>query len=412
MKSLRLVLLYGGRVLALACLPSLACLSAHSATVNTHLDLSNDNDGLTTLREAIRDTPPDGTVDFDLALNGATITLDRDLGQLELARNMTIDASALFNGLTIDADDPTGGFHNNGDGIRVFNLTDPSGGVAPPHVTMIGLKLTGADPAPAGSAPEGGAIRSEATLTLRDMLIRESGAGLGAGVFLAVGAGGALARDVLMIENSVIESNAAITDGCGVFVRFASNDDGVNKDVVRIDGSSISNNVAGPFQTGRGGGLFVTGGDSGSEHGVVITSSTFDLNYADAGGALAADNSVVIDIFGGTFTSNKRAIEALGEAIVNIRGGIFDFPSDMQTLSGFHTGDTGRINVFGANFALDGVPVGSGFIPHDGVLTGVLADGAPLHVLATGRVYLLPEPAGWLLAAVAAVFVARASKGP
>ena len=84
----------------------------------------------------------------------------------------------------------------------------------------------------------------------------------------------------------------------------------------------------------------------------------------------------------------------------------------LKTLSGFHTGDTGRINEFGANFALDGVPVGSGFIPHDGVLTGVLADGAPLHVLATGRVYLLPEPAGWLLAAVAAVFVARASKGP
>jgi hypothetical protein len=90
----------------------------------------------------------------------------------------------------------------------------------------------------------------------------------------------------------------------------------------------------------------------------------------------------------------------VGDAVVNVRGGSFSFPFNMRTRSGFN-GAGGLIKVFGDSFALDGMPVGAGFIPRDGRLTGVLADGTPLDVLAQGTVFLVPEPAGWLLALAA-----------
>jgi hypothetical protein len=44
------------------------------------------------------------------------------------------------------------------------------------------MTLKNSDPDPGGATPQGGAIRSAAILTLRDMVITENGAGLGGGV--------------------------------------------------------------------------------------------------------------------------------------------------------------------------------------------------------------------------------------
>jgi hypothetical protein len=143
---------------------------------------------------------------------------------------------------------------------------------------------------------------------------------------------------------------------------------------------------------------------AGASH-VTIDGGTFNADNSGIpdyiGNILTVDQSSVVDILGGTFTSNARGIEAYGNAVVNVRGGSFSFPFLTDVLPGFHGGGNGQIKVFGNNFALDSMAVGPGFIPHNGTLTGVLADGTPLNVLATGRVFLIPEPAGWLLALAA-----------
>ena len=57
-------------------------------------------------------------------------------------KSITIDASNLSSGITIDAGGGTDGVVGNGDGTRIFDITDPTFGSSPPQVTMIGLTLT------------------------------------------------------------------------------------------------------------------------------------------------------------------------------------------------------------------------------------------------------------------------------
>ena len=56
------------------------------------------------------------------ALNGATIQLDQNLGEIAFSKSLTIDASMLSSGITIQAYDPTP-TQKNGDGFRIFTAT-------------------------------------------------------------------------------------------------------------------------------------------------------------------------------------------------------------------------------------------------------------------------------------------------
>ena len=125
------------RALRLECLENRCLLSI---TVNTLAD-ENDviNNGTTSLREAIAAvTATNNVINFDssvLGLNGGTITLVR--GEIEFTKSLTIDASTLSLGITIDANDPTTlGEPGDvfGDGNRVFNIADTSFGASPPLV--------------------------------------------------------------------------------------------------------------------------------------------------------------------------------------------------------------------------------------------------------------------------------------
>ena len=94
-------------------------------TVNTPVDEDDGlGDGQISLRDAIAEAVSGDTIKFDSSLDAGTITLDRiTLGQIDIAESLTIDASMLPNGLTLDADDPNG-FPNDGNGTRIFNITD------------------------------------------------------------------------------------------------------------------------------------------------------------------------------------------------------------------------------------------------------------------------------------------------
>jgi hypothetical protein len=134
------------------------------ATVTTNIDFTDPDDGLMTLREAIIATLPGGTVDFAPSLNSATITLNSDPGYREIAFNksLTIDASMLSSGLTIDAGGGTNHVVGNGDGFRIFNISGGSSTL----VTLKNLTLTGGD-----VTGNGGAISSTSSLNLLNCAI-------------------------------------------------------------------------------------------------------------------------------------------------------------------------------------------------------------------------------------------------
>lgn len=249
-------------------------------------------DGIS-LREAVMAADADTTTAVDTILfdsstmTGATITLRKVNGQLNASSSLQIDGASL--GITIQGEDSTGGFHNDGLGIRLFNFTDPSAGNMPPSVEMIGLTVKGADPALNAGAPQGGAIRSESLLTLRNMTISENGADLGAGIYLAVASNSGTPRSILTVVNSHIDNNSAYGIGGGLYVRLGSGDNG--QDAISFIDSTISNNVASPRQGassgGFGGGIYIEGGGfSTSHHSIQFSSSDLESNHADAGGAV------------------------------------------------------------------------------------------------------------------------------
>jgi hypothetical protein len=180
-------------------------------TVTTIDDVVDANDGVTSLREAIDVANIAGgdTINFDPSapnMNGGTISLE--LGQIAFGKDLTIDASNLTSGLTINADDDNPDTPRH----RIFDITDPTFGSDPPLVTIKGLTLTGGD---AGSL-EGGAIRSEARLELERCTVAGSQASLGGGVFVQV-VGVQPGREILTITDCMIEGNDA-DDGSGVAV--------------------------------------------------------------------------------------------------------------------------------------------------------------------------------------------------
>ena len=75
------------------------------------------------LREALENSSDGSHVTFDESLDGGTILLT--LGELSITKSMTVDASSLRGGLTLDAsaNDPTPD-KDNGDGSRIFDIDD------------------------------------------------------------------------------------------------------------------------------------------------------------------------------------------------------------------------------------------------------------------------------------------------
>ena len=168
-------------------------------TVDTLTDEADGsiNDGDISLRDAIALASPGDTIDFDAALDGGTILLV--LGELVVTQSLTIDATALASGLTIDAsgNDPTPGRF---DGSRVLNIDDGNDTIDS-EVTLSGLTLTGLTLTGGDVDGNGGAVYSAETLRVMDGIIKDN---------LAFGfaGGGGISGNAVTIANSTISGAA------------------------------------------------------------------------------------------------------------------------------------------------------------------------------------------------------------
>ncbi|MDB4265143.1 right-handed parallel beta-helix repeat-containing protein [bacterium] len=221
------------------------------------------------LREALRDAGTGTTITFAPTLDGGLITLNAQMGQLVIDKALTIDASALPNGITID-----GG--SNGDAIkdaketRCFFISDRSetklavtlnkitiqkgvfeGANAGGNIhnrenlTLIACEISNG--CTLGTDAHGGGIYSETgNLTLRDCTVSENQTqgenAQGGGIYLKASN---LALTTCKI--SVNKTVGSSSDGGGIYEAFGN---------VTLTDCTISGNEA----QGSGGGFFNEGG--------------------------------------------------------------------------------------------------------------------------------------------------------
>ncbi|MBQ1277924.1 MAG: fibronectin type III domain-containing protein, partial [Thermoguttaceae bacterium] len=233
-----------------------------SLVVTVSTDVVDPTDGEISLREALAYMANDATlgksITFDASLDGATIYLTQ--GELEFTNNTTgnenkfrglkIDASALANGITIDAQDSSRVF-------RVFKTT----GMDSFRATFNNLTI-----ANGYAEGNGGGIYSALDVVLVDCdLIGNEATGAGAGVYSA----GAT------VSGSYFNGNLA-WGGTGGGLYFTGSNMSITDSTFEQNGSAA----------GSGGGIYATGSNN------TFDSLTFVENAAlNNGGGLALDGA-------------------------------------------------------------------------------------------------------------------------
>ena len=218
-------------------------------------DLNSNNGNGTSLREAINHSSPGATITFDSSLNGGTIILTE--GQLSISQNLTIDASTLSRGITIDAN---GAVTNH----RVIEIQ------ANTIVTCSGLNLT------RGSAQLGGAILmngngtgNSVQLTLNSCTLFNNSGDFGGGIF----SNGQSGSVNLTLNSCTFSNNSIVFDGGAVF-----SDGGFGGNaILTLNSCTFSANSA-----NNGGGIFSIA-DSGSAS-LILNNSILAGNTATGSG--------------------------------------------------------------------------------------------------------------------------------
>ncbi|MBO7726741.1 MAG: hypothetical protein J6S40_09790, partial [Thermoguttaceae bacterium] len=221
-----------------------------SVVVTTALDVVDDTDNLTSLREAISDVSEGGKITFASSLRGKTITLSGT--ELAVEKGITIDASSI-GGITIDANQES----------RVFCVT---GGSSAVPVTLVDLVIIG------GNADNGGGIYNSRTLKLANCVVtKNSATRYGGGIYNLSG--------TLTLSGSVISANSADANvGGGIYT----------SGTLTLSGSTVSGNTS-----KNGGGIYISSGK------VTLTNTILSSNYAasnsDVRGSYSGSHNLVGD---------------------------------------------------------------------------------------------------------------------
>jgi hypothetical protein len=220
------------------------------------------------LREAVRDCPPGAGIGFAAALSGQTITLS--LGtEIAIAKDLTIDASRLPAGLTIDGAGNTRIFYQSGGSVSMLGLTLTrgngigviysngyggavllgGGSLIMTRCSMVRNQLFGYD--------FGGAIYNYGTMTLIQCTLSDNSNGNGGAIYNT---------GTLTLTQCTLSGNSAISGGA---IRNSLG-------TVTLNQSTLSSNST------PGGG----GGAIRNEGTFAITQSTLSGNFASLGGAI------------------------------------------------------------------------------------------------------------------------------
>ena len=275
------------RALMLGLLLSAMMIPAVSAlTVTTTADELDSPVGANlSLREAIRDTPAGGTVDFDAGLDGGLFFLL--MGELVITENLTIDASLLL------------------DGIALYGVSDRVARIDGSQVTIKNVIFR------AGRASDGNGggihVSNNSVLGLYDCRIVDNEA---IGINTNTGLGGGIYCDssALNLINTTVDQNSTSTifdaevAGGGIFITG-----GAGASLTLI-GSTIQGNSC----PKRGGGIRSTG--SGS---VSLIDSTVRKNTASSGGGID-QSSGTLSISGSTIASNASTNSGGGLALSGV----------------------------------------------------------------------------------------------
>ena len=266
----------GSSVQDLSLLPNSTSTSSDNVVAlcgNTVTVMSNSDSGAGSLRQALLDVCPGGTITFDNSLSGATILLTS--GTLQIPRNLTIDGANLASHVRVSG--------NNA--FTVFSI--PTSYV----VSISGLTIVN------GYGSNGGGINNYyGNLTVTNVVFDANQATTyGGGIYNYYGS--------LVVSSSTFSnSNASI--GGGIMVINAP---------LTISNSSFMNNAA----TNWGAGIFYDAAGSA----ISITNTTFTNNSANAnGGGLYKYNAASASVTNSVFSGN-RASGGYGGGINNYMGG-------------------------------------------------------------------------------------------
>ena len=260
--------------LLLLALPCTALIGAqyfrpHAATIT----VTNTNDsGPGSLRQALADVPDGGTIQFNPALNGQTITLT----SAELIINRSITISGPGPGLlTVSRDQQATNF-------RIFHLVpnhtveisgltishgqlqgENGGGILNDHATLTvtncaisGNVANGEPPTQAG----GGGIYNNGTFSLVDSIVTGNSS---TGPW-SYGGGGIYNAGTVTITGSIISGNSGDVNGGGI----------LNGGMLMISDSAISSNHATGFGHGSGSGGGISNGGTLTIQNTTISGNT------------------------------------------------------------------------------------------------------------------------------------------
>lgn len=270
-----------------------------SLVVTTLTDVSNTNDNLTSLREAIayaNTLATNDTITFDV--NG-TITLGSSLSSVSSAASkgtLTIDGTG--HTITVSGNSAVRILTvNSGGNLTLSHISLANGrvnsGAGGALVVSSGatLNVTASNITGSSASTNGGAISNSGTLNISNSTLSGNSAG---------GAGGAVySTGALTVSNSTLAGNSAANGGA--------------IDLSSSSSASISNStISGNSASSVGGGIrsstaAVSGSDPGTN--LLINQSTISGNSAGAGGGIQNNQGLTV-VQNSTITRNVAGINA------------------------------------------------------------------------------------------------------
>jgi uncharacterized repeat protein (TIGR01451 family) len=281
---------------------------------------TNADSGAGSLRRAIQDVCPGGTITFDPALlagGSATITLTS--GELLINKNLNI-AGPGANLLTVQRSSAVGTPN-----FRIFNVTAGT-------VTIYGLTISNGNADQGGS---GGGITNRGILTLLATTVSgNTSANTGGGIRND----GSNSSASLTLINSTVSGNHTSSSGAGIINIGFQGSATLNIINSTITGNSASSFGGGVYNDGNSGTANVTSINSTISGNTASSSGGGIYNFGNGGtGTLTLRNTIVSD--------NRALNAANGPDVFNFNGTVTGSNNIIQTSTGYAISGSNNLNV-------------------------------------------------------------------